>query len=423
MSLPRRRRGPERRGQDGGVTRAGYKVVLRAPGVRFLLATSLVARLPVAMVNLAIILRVAHGTGSYGRAGAVTASFVLGTALGSPALGRLADTLGRRPVLVTASLGNTAGLVALALVPVGDSLPLFLLAAATGLSLPPVAPAVRSLWRHLVPAEQTSSLYAIDATLQEVTFMVGPALVALSSTLASPGAALVLSGVFGLAGTLAVTTHPATAGRSDPHRHTSLDGVPRPRARTPALNVLSLTAGFFLTAIAAVEVAVVAFAGRHHDAHQAGLLLVLWSAGSLLGGLLFGSRVAHAGASAVAPLMATAGMGFALLVSATGVGPLYALLFLAGSAIAPGFSLLYDLVGRTAAPSVSVEAFSWVASALQLGASAGAALGGVLVDAAGPSLSFAVGGGIALVASMVALLGSRVVARAVVESTLPALAD
>ncbi len=405
------------------MTRAGYSVVLRAPGVRFLLATSLVARLPVAMVNLAIILRVAHGSGSYGRAGVVAASFVLGTAVGSPALGRLADTLGRRPVLVAAGVGSAAGLVGLALVPVRDSLPLFLLAAGAGLSLPPVAPAVRSLWRHLVPAEQTSSLYAIDATLQEVTFMAGPALVALSSTLASPAAALVLSGFFGLVGTLAVTSHPATAGRSDRHREGALPGASRPRARTPALNVLSLTAGFFLTAIGAVEVAVVAFAGRHHDAHQAGLLLVVWSAGSLVGGLLLGSRVAHAGASAVAPLMATAAAGFALLVAAPGVGVLYALLFLAGSAISPGFSLLYDLVGRTSAASVSVEAFSWVASAIQLGASAGAALGGMLVDAAGPSASFAVGGGIALVASAVALLGGRVVARAAVASALPALAD
>ncbi|MGH9303826.1 MAG: MFS transporter, partial [Acidimicrobiales bacterium] len=76
---------------------AGYREVLRTPGVRFLLGTSLVARLPIAMVNLAIILRVAHGSGSYARAGAVTACYVLGTAVGTPVLGRVADTAGRRP--------------------------------------------------------------------------------------------------------------------------------------------------------------------------------------------------------------------------------------------------------------------------------------------------------------------------------------
>ena len=54
-------------------------MVLRVPGVGWLLGTSLLARLPVAMANLAIILRIATATGSYARAGAVT-----GAAVGGP---------------------------------------------------------------------------------------------------------------------------------------------------------------------------------------------------------------------------------------------------------------------------------------------------------------------------------------------------
>ena len=438
------------RGQDGPMSATSYRVVLRAPGVRVLLTSSLVARVPIAMVNLAIILRVAHGTGSYARAGAVTACYVLGTAAGTPLLGRVADRVGRRPVLVVAGALNAAGLIGLALVPLTATPVLFGLAVLAGASVPPVAPAVRSLWRELAPPGQASSLYAMDATLQEVTFMVGPALVALLSSLAGASAALATSGLIGLAGTIAVSFHPATAtsarratkppvlaeagagtgtgteaGTGSSSHPTGSQPTPpgpsRPKARTPALTVLSVTTGMFLMAIATVEVAVVAFAGQHHHAHEAGVLLVVWSAGSLVGGLSIGSRVAHAGARLVAPLMLAAAIGFAALSLAPGIPVLYPLLFAAGMTIAPGFSLVYDLVGRTSPPAASVEAFSWVASAIQVGASAGAALGGVLVEVAGTRASFAVAGAIGLLTALVAALGTPVLGR--VERDVVAVAD
>ncbi|MGH9303274.1 MAG: MFS transporter, partial [Acidimicrobiales bacterium] len=352
-------------------------------------------------------------SGSYARAGAVTACYVLGTAVGTPVLGRVADTAGRRPVLVTAGAANAVGLASLALVPLHYELVLYVVAAASGACLPPVAPAVRSLWRGLAPAGQTSSLYAIDATLQEITFMVGPALVALLSSLASASTALIVSGVIGLGGTVAVTSHPATATRPAQRDAPGPALSERPKARTPALAVLSVMTALFLTSIASVEVTVVAFAGHHHRADMAGVLLVVWSAGSLVGGLSFGARMAHAGPRAIAPLMLAAAAGFAALALAPGITILYPLLFAAGTAIAPGFSLIYDVVGRTTPPAVSVEAFSWISSAIQLGASAGAAMGGVLVEATGTSLSFVIAGGIGIFTTFVATAGSRLLVRAV----------
>ena len=426
------------------MTRGGYRQVLRAEGVSFLLATSLVARLPVAMVNLAIILRVAHGTGSYARAGVITATYVLGTAVGVPLLGRLADRVGLRPVLVAASISNAAGLVALALIPLRDAGILFVVAPLTGASLPPVAPAVRSLWRGLVDHNVTSSLYAIDATLQEVTFMAGPALVALISALADPSAALAVSGLIGLAGTLAVTAHPATsgrgsrsaasvheepsdalagdpdavAGRSDTARRPDAVGTPggsghgkSRRAlglvRSGALATLALMTLLFLTAIVIVEVTVVAFAGHHHAAHQAGTLLTTWSAGSLVGGLVFGARAARGGVRMVAPLMLGTAVGFAVLALAPSVVVLYGLLFVAGTAIAPGFSCIYELVGRTTPPRASVEAFSWIASAIQVGAAIGSAVGGAVVQSAGARVAMLCASGVGLCTAGVGLGGRR----------------
>jgi len=393
------------------MSRGRYLTVFRAPGVAWLLTTSLVARLPVAMANLAIILRIAAGTGSYGRAGAVTGAYVVGTGITGPALGRIADRLGRRPVLLVTAVLNAAGLACLAFLPVGETLLLVVVAAASGASLPPVAPAVRSLWPALVSGEQRSSLYAFDATMQEATFMLGPTLVALLSSLSAPPVALVACGVIGLGGTFALSLHPAI---SSPVRGGTPAAELPPRRRwrlqiagLPGLGTLVLIILVFLAAILVIEVTVVAFAGRAHASSQAGVLLAVWATGSMAGGFAFGARTAHAGVRVLAPLMAAAALGFLCLAAAPNIGVLYGLLFLAGMSIAPGFSCIYGLVGSLAPSTGSVEAFSWIGSGIQMGAAGGAAVGGILVDAVGTRWSFVVAAGGAMATAAVAWWRTR----------------
>jgi len=377
------------------VSPGSYRTVLRAPGVRWLLGTSLVARLPAAMANLAIILRVSGATGSYARAGGVTAAYVVGTGIMTPVLGRLADRIGRRPVLLLTAAVNAAGLISLAFIPVSHIVVVLVVAAVAGASLPPVVPAVRSLWASLVPEELQSGLYAVDATMQEATFMVGPTLVAVLSSLSGPPAALVACGVIGLVGTFAVSLHPAVVAS------TASTGAERPRpastrrarrfqpAGIPGLGSLVVIVLVFLAAILVVEVTVVAFAGHAGAKNQSGILLAVWATGSMAGGLVFGARAAKFGARVLAPVLVGSAIGFLALVAAPGVAVLYGLLFLAGMSIAPSFSCIYGLVGGVSPADGSVEAFSWISSGIQMGAAGGAALGGLLVDDIGTRWSFA----------------------------------
>jgi MFS family permease len=366
------------------------------------------------MANLAIILRIATATGSYARAGAVTGAYVVGTGITGPALGRMADRVGRRPVLLIAAAVNSAGLVSLAFIPVHQTLVVLVVAAVAGASLPPVAPSVRSLWPALVSGELRASLYAFDATMQEATFMIGPTLVAFLSTLWGPPVALVASGAIGLIGTGALCLHPAISSPiGHDHGATEADAklditdevleaiaheVPAGQkalrrrrfqpAGLPGLATLVLIICLFLGAILVVEVTVVAFAGHAHASSQAGVLLAVWATGSMTGGFVFGARTAHAGTKVLAPVLAAGAVGFLCLAAAPGVGVLYVLLFIAGMSIAPGFSCIYGLVGSLAPSTGSVEAFSWIGSGIQMGAAGGAALGGVLIDTVGTRWSF-----------------------------------
>lgn len=386
------------------MTRAGYRSVLGAPGVRWLMATSLVARLPAAMAGLAIILRVSHGTGSYAKAGAVTAAFVVGAALVGPVLGRLADRLGRRPVLLAASVANTAGLVALSRVPTHDTGTILAVAALAGASSPPVAASVRSLWPALVEVARRDALYAVDSTLQELTFVVGPALVAIIGSAFGVSAPLVASGAFGLVGTVALVSHPVitTGAEHRPHRDA--------RVLSRPLLVLIGAITLLVLAFGSLEIGVVAFAGARHAAGQAGLLLGVWSAGSLLGGALFGTRATAGGARVLPGLLVACAGGFALLAGTPGVAALYALLFVAGLVIAPSLGCIYGLAGRLALPGAVVEAFSWVSSGILVGAATGSAAGGIVVQHFGSRVDFLASGLASLAAAATAVTLRRHVA-------------
>jgi predicted MFS family arabinose efflux permease len=84
-----------------------------------------------------------------------------------------------------------------------------------------------------------------------------------------------------------------------------------------------------------------------------------------------------------------------------------ALIVLAGSTIAPTFATVYAMVDAVAPRGAATEAFSWLATAAAVGTSAGAAVAGAVVDAAGPSSSFVFAGAAAVVAAVTAAARTR----------------
>src|ERR1700709_476501 len=91
---------------------AAYRNVFAAPGVRPLLLATLLARLPISMGAVGLILFVHGETGSFGSAGIVTASFTSGIGVTVPLRARHIDRRGTRTGIIPAALGTAAGLVA-----------------------------------------------------------------------------------------------------------------------------------------------------------------------------------------------------------------------------------------------------------------------------------------------------------------------
>ncbi|RBY78268.1 MFS transporter [Geodermatophilus sp. TF02-6] len=389
-----------------------YLSVWRLPSAPVLLVAGFAGRLPSAMVPLALLLMVQQQTGSYAVAGLASATYGIAMAGAAPVLGRLADRRTPRPVLLAQAAAHPLLLTLLVAVVLGGAPTPAIVAAsaAAGAGTPLVSGAVRALWSRVDPRVRATA-YALDATATELVFVAGPTVVAALAVLADPAWAVGAAGVLAAAGALAVATSGAMRGwapapeveRASVFATVLAPGMPRVLASGAALML-----GF-----GALEVAVPAFADAAGAPGMSGVLLALWSLGSVAGGLWFGARVV----SVSLPrqyrwLLLGVTIGLAPLTAASDPWVLGALLFLGGTAIAPTLTVQNSLVGSIAPAHATTEAFTWL-STMATGASAvGAALGGALIESrAGVSGSLVLAVAGAALAVVVTLVPGRRPAR------------
>jgi MFS family permease len=375
------------------------------PSAARLLALSVVARVPLAMLGIALLVHAQRLTGSFASAGAVAGAYAVTLGTGGPLLAALVDRRGQTAVLLVSSCLSAVLLLALGLVPQGAPLGVLVaLAAGIGLATPPIGACLRTLLPSvLTGADELRAAYAVDASASELAWVSGPPLALGVGAVWSTGAPLVLAALVLLAATAVFAAQPASrTWRPDTIRA----GTRGSSLRGAGLRtlVLALTAVGFL--FGAVEVAVTSSAASLGSTTAAGPLLALWGLGSLAGGLLVarlggGTRGAHGLALVLAGLAAG---HLALVVSAGSLVALGAALLVAGTAIAPTYATAYAMVERLAPPGTLTEAFAWLATAIAVGTAAGSAIAGTTVDHAGPVAAFALAGGAGTIAVLTTVL-------------------
>jgi MFS family permease len=374
-----------------------YRRLLREPGVVRVLVPHLLARLPVSMVLLALLLMVRASERSFGRAGLVSAAYGIAAGLSGPLLGRLVDRKGQTRTLIACGLGYALTLgwtvyasarLSFAAVVAG--------AALAGVAAPPISACMRALWPTLVEDDDLrETAYALDGLLIEAAELAGPLMVAGLAAFGGPSVAVLVAAGLTSVGTLlfALTKPSRVAVRSTREFHWAgplrLRGV-----RALLLVITASTAGF-----GCFEVAVVGFATRHGASAGSGVLLACMTAGSIVGGLWYGAR------SWAAPL--TRQLAWLLGVVATlSLLPLLApnqvvmglLLVVTGIAVAPSLIVQLSLMSRITTPESRTEAFTWGGTANFAGVAAGAALAGILVERFSPTAGFVAAAGAALAA-------------------------
>ena len=361
-----------------------YRRVLGAPHVLALVVSSVLARTPIGMVSLALVLYVERLTGTFGSAGAVTAAFAVAAGLASPLLGRLIDRLGQTRVLLTAVAVHVTALVAVVVAGEAGGSPagLAALAALAGAGTPPVSAALRPLWPRLLDDEALlPAAYALDSILIEAVFSLGPLLTAALVAAFSPGAALLAAAVIVLSGTVwFCALPPSRAWRGEPSAAGWAGALQSPGMWTLLLAAVGAGACF-----GAFEVALPAFGRDHGSASVGGPLITAWALGSMAGGIVYGAVAERLGslARAFLRLAVLLPLVSALTLFAGSIAGMAVLIPVAGVVIAPLQATQNQLVGVVAPGGTITEAYTWVLMGLVVGVAGGNALAGALVDASG----------------------------------------
>ncbi|WP_157008926.1 MFS transporter [Agromyces laixinhei] len=375
-----------------------YTDLLRTSGVARIIAAQLTARFPSGMLSLAFLLHVEQQTGSYGAAGLVLASTSIGQAVAGPLTSRLMGRLGMRPVLIATLAVCVTAVVAIALLPL--TVPLYMtVGLVAGLANPPVQPAVRTIYPKMVNSRQLTPLFSLDASAQEIIWVVGPVVTTFVATQIGTVWAILLAAALMVAGGVWFISSPEL-GRVRIPRSKRRFGVVLAR---PAVLLATIVGFLLIGATAAIEAGVVAVFG--HGGAEAGIVLAIFAGGSLAGGLFLGH--VPIGPWSTARRMFIVFAGTALAAGLMDFWWLSITLFIAGLGIAPALAVLFAIVSASVKFSDTAEAYGWVGTGQLIGAALGSALAGFLIDSSGPQGAFWAATVLAFLGLIVPVIGRR----------------
>jgi MFS family permease len=348
-----------------------------------------VARLPLSMTGIGIVLLVSLTTGSFGLAGLLTAATTVTAAVLAPLWGRATDRVGQARILLLTVLINVCS-VALLVISVELAWPLGVsLAAAIGVGLggSMAGSAVRARWAlRLNGSPLLHTAFAIEAMLDEVVFIIGPPLVTYLATAFHPALGLSVSAVIGLVGVVALAVQRSTQppAYSRPHEHSGSIRLPW-RVLVP----VAIAGGALGMVFGSMEVNVVAFAKEAGVLPYAGLILMAWSFGSLIAGAATGAitwRASPARRFRVgATLLAVSLLPLPFVAHPI---PVALLLIVSGMAIAPTLIASVGVIQSAVDQSRLNEALAWNSTGLAGGVAAGAAVVGYVIDRSGAQAGF-----------------------------------
>jgi MFS family permease len=234
---------------------------------------------------------------------------------------------------------------------------------------------VRTIYAKMVNSTQLTALYSLDASLQEVIWILAPVLITFVATQAGTVVGLVLVVVILVSGGTWFILSPEVGRVRIPRSKRSFGTV----LTRPAILIATVIGFLLIGSFAAVEAAVVAT--FDHGGLQAGLVLAVFSVGSLIGGFAFGHL--PMGSWAMARRLTVVTLGLALTALWLNVWWIGATLFVAGIGIAPALAVLSAVTTASVKFSDTAEAFGWVGTGQLIGAAVGSAVAGFLIDGPG----------------------------------------
>lgn len=348
----------------------GIRSLKAAPEALSLMVSQLFARFPFGMLSLAFVIHIQQITGSYAIAGIALGAETIGASVSGPIIARMMANFGIRRVVILATTMTVTSLCLLAIVPPEPVL-LVIIALFVGLSSPPIQPAARTIYPQVTPKPLLKALYSLDATAQEIIWVLGPLVATLVA--AQFGNIVMIFTVAGIQvfGTSWFLLNKSVGKAKIPKSQTAVGRV----LKNPHVTAVTFLGLMFVGSFAGVEVGAVAL----FDKAVAGLMFAIFSVGSIVGGFVLGPRIK--GKFALTSYLLVTLLGYCLvLVDTSNAYWVAGSLFIAGLGVAPTLGALSLWIATNTKGTETAEAYGWTTTGQLVGFSAGSALAGIAID-------------------------------------------
>lgn len=414
-----------------------YSRLFSLSGAKAFCISGAIARLPMSMIGLGIVLALNHLYNNWTIAGAMAASYVLAQAAVTPVYAKLFDRFGQRKVGVIALSAQVIAMISFAFaalfrVPLAL---LFVLAIAMGVTQFAFGALVRTRWAYTLRAEDDDSLlnvaYALESGIDEIVFILGPILAAWLATSVHPVSQLFVpvlaSGLGGAWFFSLKNTQPAvlkivevptaaaedvdvmiasqkeseiSAAESESQKQNpkrkfidkfSLKQLHNHHAKKSGKNVLLyrgiiplvLMFVVFNMSFSAFDVSVTAAMKSQGLDHFIGMQLALFACGSLVGAIIFGShKFRGSNWSHLIVFLTVLTIGYVLMsLNIDRLMLMSVFEVLSGLCVSPIFATGNLIVKATVPEESLTEGLSWLPTASAVGASLGSMAAGTAIDA------------------------------------------
>ena len=424
-----------------------YGAILAVRTARRFDAACLLMRMYSYMMNIGTVAMLSLAGYSFLESGLVSSVIALAIFLIGPRLGKLVDEKGQSRIVPFAAVVSLAGLIVLlsAVYVHGPVWILFLAALFAG-CIPSAQALSRARWVYLLrtgklgsSAPPVTTIFSYEGILDDVGFMIAPALsIFLASTLI-PIAGIAVGGVCFLAGTillmLSKDTEPKPGWREqvsnavEADKTDKADGSREGKVESAAelsespsskslfrtsgmvriLFILMLLLGAFFGTF---DTTTVAFAEGLGDANIASGALMASAVVSIVMGFIFGTL--HLTILPYKQVLITAvciGLGYGSMMFITNAVSLYVVSCAAALFYAPFLIVLNGACERAVPGKRLTEAITWLNAGCTCGLAIGPTLAGVIVDGCGTQSGFMMGALLALAIPVIALARYRTIKR------------
>jgi MFS family permease len=399
------------------------------------------ARLPMSMISLGIVLAINHLYGDWTSAGTLSAVYVLAAAVATPIFARLFDRYGQRTVgrialpLSALSLAAFAGAV-LVRFPLWS---LYLIAIFMGLTQFSFGALVRTRWTWVLRRKKAngegydprllSTAYSFESAIDELIYVIGPVFATFLATavhpvsqLFVPLAALIGGGTvfFALrsAAAPAITLEPVdveassrtyaptvvgetVAQEDERHQRSHSRRSPVAMLRSfgkhtalgfPGMILLIVSFTVFSMSFSAYDVVLVAMTKAAGEEYIVGVVMATFAGGSMVGALIYGSRQWRGSLWVRYVLCLTVlTLGFlAFTFVRSNLVALCVAQFLTGLFVSPTFATCNMIIEDSVPGIYLTEGLSWLSTSSALGSSVGSTLAGIFIDRLGVDAGFSI---------------------------------